>query len=77
METLCTHRDVIVAALSEKFQESLANLGLISETHLLEVFVSSSGSWTIVISNSIDAMTCMIASGQNWQLVQQAIGTPL
>lgn len=77
MQTFCAHRDQIVAALSEKFQENLTSLGLLSETQLLEIFVSSSGSWTAVISNSIDAMTCIMAAGQDWQLVQQAIGTPL
>jgi hypothetical protein len=77
MQSFCAHRDQIVKALAENFQEYLRNLGLISETQLLEIFVSSSGSWTAVMTTSTNAMTCILATGQSWQLVQQAIGTPL
>ena len=77
MAVLCANRDEMLKELAGRYQENLSNLGVVTENHLLEIFVSSSGSWTITISNVINNVACVIADGQHWQILPQAVGIPL
>ena len=77
MAFFCASRDALVKALANKHDEHLSGLGIVTETQILEVFVSALGTWTITISNFIDGMTCVMASGKHWETVQRVMGTPL
>ena len=41
----------------------------------MEVFASSHGSWTMVLTMP-DGKACMIATGDNWEMVTRIKGNP-
>jgi hypothetical protein len=43
---------------------------------VLELFASKTGSWTMVITNA-DGRSCLLAAGENWDMIQAARGTPI
>lgn len=64
----CVEHGVLVAHLSENFQEKQFAFGLIGQTAIMEVFVGESGTWTIVVTN-VAGTSCIIAAGNNWESV--------
>jgi hypothetical protein len=56
----------MVAKLSKHFKEIPAALGVVDERAVLEVFVSDSGTWTILATGT-DGKSCVISSGEGWQ----------
>lgn len=63
--TNCGPRDEIVAQLGSVFQEAPSGMGLIDPTAVVEVFVSESGTFTILASGT-DGTSCILASGEGW-----------
>ncbi|MCO5161933.1 MAG: hypothetical protein M9939_12395 [Mesorhizobium sp.] len=63
--TNCGPRDEIVAQLGTIFQEAPSGMGLIDPTAVVEVFVSESGTFTILASGT-DGTSCILASGEGW-----------
>jgi hypothetical protein len=64
----CVEHGVLVAHLSENFQEKQFAFGLIGQTAMMEVFVAESGTWTIVVTD-VTGTSCIIAAGNNWENV--------
>lgn len=64
--TPCGQRDNIVNTLDSQYQESPRAIGLVSQEAVLEVFVSETGSWTVVVTNP-QGVTCVLAAGQSWE----------
>lgn len=75
----CAPRDRVVAHLAAKYSETRRSVGLAANNMVLEVFASEeTGSWTITVT-SAQGITCLVASGQNFQAVQDdppATGSP-
>ena len=65
-ETSCGPRADIVAKLAQEFHEDQQAVGFVNENAVLEVFVSGSGTWTI-IATSTDGKSCLISAGQDWE----------
>lgn len=63
--TTCGPRDEIVAQLGSVFQEAPSGMGMIDRTAVVEVFVSESGTFTILASGT-DGTSCILASGEGW-----------
>lgn len=61
----CASRSDLVALLKDHFGEILMAQGLSSKGHLVEVFVSPGGSWTILLSRS-DGLSCVVDEGAPW-----------
>ncbi|NJO32079.1 MAG: hypothetical protein HC869_02060 [Rhodospirillales bacterium] len=61
----CGLRAGVVAGLERRYQEEQTALGLTAKGNLIEVFVSPSGSWTI-IQTSPQGMSCIMAAGSRW-----------
>ena len=61
----CGKRAAIVKKLDAKYQEAGQARGLVSNTQILEVFVSPAKTWTMLISYP-NGMSCIMASGQAW-----------
>jgi hypothetical protein len=62
--------------LEQKFAELPSALGLQSNGHLVEVFVSSdSTSWTIVVTRP-DGWSCVVAAGRYWETLPNPITEP-
>ena len=65
------HKD-FSKTLAKQYKESRTALGLAAQTHVVELFVSPSGSWTLAATDT-RGMTCVIASGEAWQAAPQVI----
>ncbi len=72
----CGPRSQIIQDLSQIFLEKPHAIGLMNTGNLLEVFVSKSGSWTIIVSTRT-GLSCVIAAGDAWQTapVEQDAGS--
>ena len=73
-QTICGPRSDIVAKLSTQYEEHQAAMGLASNGTLLEIFSSKGGSWTIMFTEP-GGKTCLIATGEGWQKIEQAAKT--
>ncbi len=62
----CTGHADLVAELGEKFQEKQFAFGTIGEVAVMEVFVASAGTWTIIVTD-VTGRSCIIAAGDNWE----------
>lgn len=75
----CGARDTVISTLAEKYGETRRGMGIAANNGMVEVFASdASGSWTITVTLP-DGMTCLIASGQSYQVMHDALpakGTP-
>ena len=71
----CGPHDRIVNRLSEKYQEARKATGTVNDNQVMEIFVSKSGTWT-VLSISPDGAACVVAAGKNWRDVPWEPGTP-
>jgi hypothetical protein len=69
----CGPRDQLVRHLSDQFKESPVAIGLAQSGQIMEVFASSSGSWSMVITTT-DGKTCMVAAGENWEMTPKVKG---
>ncbi|MDH3194739.1 MAG: hypothetical protein OEL78_00350 [Hyphomicrobiales bacterium] len=65
-QTQCGPHRRIVEVLAGKYGEAPRAIGSVSRNHLMEVYVSETGSWTILVT-SADGNACIIASGGDWE----------
>ena len=65
-QSICGERVKVLSALSDRFEELPSAFGLVGEQTLVELLVSKSGSWTMVMTKP-SGMTCVLASGQSWE----------
>jgi hypothetical protein len=73
----CQSRDDISQLLTQRFDEVPTALGLQSNGHLIQVFVSKDGqTWTIVTTRP-DGISCIVALGQHWQAVDAPAADPM
>jgi hypothetical protein len=70
----CGPRDQVVKVLNAKYKESQRALGLINEKAMMEVYISPTGTWTMVITNHV-GVTCILAAGESWdEMPAKALG---
>jgi hypothetical protein len=63
----CVKRVDLIKHLSAKYHEAPAAVGLADNGSLLEVFASKSGeTWTVTVTMP-NGISCMVATGQDWQ----------
>jgi hypothetical protein len=76
----CAPREMVVQTLADRYGETRRSLGLAGPTQVMEVFASDdTGTWTITLTMP-DGVTCMVASGQGYQTLDEALparGTPI
>ena len=66
-QTACGQYERLREALTEAYGETVAGRGLQSATRLIEVWRSpETGSWTVLMVLP-SGMTCIVASGTDWQ----------
>ncbi|WP_274626924.1 hypothetical protein [Arvimicrobium flavum] len=63
---LCGVRGDIVAKLSKDFRESPMAVGMVDNSAVLEVFVSDTGTWTILATRT-DGTSCIVSAGEGWE----------
>ena len=62
----CAPRAQLVEAMKQIFDERPQSTGLMSSNELFEVFVSPTGTWTMLITNP-HGISCIAAAGENWE----------
>ncbi|MCP5072226.1 MAG: hypothetical protein GY947_02885 [Rhodobacteraceae bacterium] len=62
----CGSHKKLTKALTGKYKEARKGLGLVGNRRVMEVFVSESGSWTLVMTD-LNGVSCIIAAGHSWQ----------
>ena len=72
----CGPREQLVKLLASQYKEDPVGMGLSQPGQVLEVFASSNGSWTMVMTMP-DGKACMIAAGDNWEMVTKIKGNPV
>jgi hypothetical protein len=73
-QVACGPREELVKLLSNQYKESPVGIGLAQSGQVLEVFASSIGSWSMVMTTT-DGKTCIVAAGDNWEMVTKVKGT--
>lgn len=72
-QTNCGPPDLVKARLGEQFGERVQVQGLTASGHLMQWYASAGGSWTIVLTTPAGP-SCMMAAGQDFQIVAEALG---
>jgi hypothetical protein len=62
----CGEREPILEALAQKYAEHRRAYGVMGQAGLVELFVSKSGTWTVIIS-SPGGRACIVAAGHSWE----------
>jgi len=75
-QTACAPREQLVKLLADQYKEGPVGIGLAQPGQVMEVFASSHGSWTMVLTLP-DGKACMIANGNNWEMVTKIKGSPI
>ena len=74
-DTPCADRSNVVDTLDSQYKESPRAIGLVSKEAVLEIFVSDSGTWTVVVTDP-KGMSCVLAAGQSWEEIPVASNAP-
>jgi hypothetical protein len=73
---VCLPRAEAVAKLTDRFGERRRAVGLVGEQAVMELYVSdASGTWT-VLATLPDGQACLIASGGDFQMVNEPATVP-
>lgn len=62
---LCGERDQMVRDLDREFREQPLASGLVDKDAVMEIFVSASGTWTILATGT-DGLACVMAVGEGF-----------
>ncbi len=76
VQASCSPRDQLVKLLAEQYKEAPVGIGLAQPGQVLEVFASQGGSWSMVMTMP-DGKACMIAAGDNWEMVTKVKGSAI
>ncbi|WP_170772544.1 hypothetical protein [Ruegeria lacuscaerulensis] len=69
----CAPREDVVKRLAETYGETRKVIGIARQGAVMEVYASAaSGSWTITVTLP-DGVTCLIASGQSYEDMAEAL----
>ena len=64
-QSRCGPRSEIIKVLSDKYKEFLHGTGTINDQVMMEIFISHTGTWTIIITDT-NGTTCILAAGDAW-----------
>ncbi|WP_137933016.1 hypothetical protein [Mesorhizobium comanense] len=65
-QLVCGVHSDVVAGLARAFQEKQAGYGVVGQAAIVEIFVSASGSWTMLITD-VKGRSCILAAGEGWE----------
>lgn len=71
----CGPRSELVKLLADQYKENPVGIGLAQPGQVIEVFASQAGTWTMVMTMP-DGKACLIAAGNNWEMVTKVKGDP-
>lgn len=62
---VCGVRADIVGKLSKDFRETPMAVGMVNQSAVMEIFVSDTGTWTILATRP-DGISCLVSAGEGW-----------
>lgn len=62
----CGAHDELVAKLAVGFQEKRIGYGVFGHSALIEAYVSTSGTWTMLITD-VKGQSCIVAADDGWE----------
>ncbi|MDJ0686441.1 MAG: hypothetical protein QNJ84_17280 [Alphaproteobacteria bacterium] len=65
-QTVCDSHSAVIEKLENTYRETRAGVGLASNGAVAQLYVSESGSWTMLLTNA-RGVACLIAAGQGWE----------
>ena len=68
----CGPRDKVVAHITGKVKAKRQALALAGQTNMVELYVTTSGSWVMTVTTPNKA-TCVLASGSSWESVPMKV----
>jgi hypothetical protein len=71
----CGPRNQLVKLLSDRYKEDPVGIGLAQPGQVLEIFASQTGTWSMVMTMP-DGQACLIAAGDNWEMLTKVKGNP-
>ncbi|WP_420393645.1 hypothetical protein [Acuticoccus sp.] len=69
---ICKDRADMIRILSKKFGETQRSFGLQNDSRVLELYASSDGTWTAILSLP-SGKSCVVAAGEAWTVVPQTL----
>lgn len=72
-QPICGQRAEIVQSLADQFHERPQAVGVVDKEAVMELFVSESGSWTMLATGT-DGISCLVSSGEAWETKSAVIG---
>jgi len=74
-ELYCARHADLLTQLATRFGETPHSIGFTDQGALLEVLVSPTGSWTIIVT-APTGPSCIVATGKEWETVVTAKEEP-
>lgn len=75
-QTVCMAHTDLANHLDSRFSEAPIAIGLANDNRLVEVFSSGDGStWTMVLTKP-DGMSCVMATGEDWEILNRVVPGP-
>ncbi|MGX7875578.1 hypothetical protein ACVDG5_025210 [Mesorhizobium sp. ORM6] len=65
-QLVCGVHGDVVAGLARAFQEKQIGYGVVGQAAIVEIYVSASGSWTMLITD-VKGRSCILAAGEGWE----------
>lgn len=67
----CNARDTVLEVLAEKYSEAPVAVGVANNGGLVEVLTTGDGNtWSIIIT-SPQGLSCLVAAGEGWKVIEQ------
>ena len=67
----CGKHSDLINGLKVRYSEQPVGMGLTAESHLVEVYSSENGTWTILVTRP-GGISCLVAARENWEHIQIA-----
>lgn len=67
-QTVCGGHAKFTETLAQKYEEMPSAYGIVGQRNLVELFVSKTGTWTMLVTRP-DGTSCVLATGQSWEQV--------
>ncbi|MGH6854019.1 MAG: hypothetical protein ACREDX_00680 [Aestuariivirga sp.] len=65
-QSACGERTKFIETLAQQYQERPSAFGIAGQRNLVELFVSKSGTWTMLVTQP-SGKSCIVAAGQSWE----------
>ena len=65
-QLVCGGHDDVIAGLTQAFQQRQIGYGVVGQAAIVEIYVSTSGTWTLLITD-VNGQSCILAIGEGWE----------